>query len=59
MPLKDGVFSSDLEQSLLGATVDQIVDNLSFGWYESIFSSYSARKVSHPLPISCVLLYVD
>ncbi|KAI0089045.1 hypothetical protein BDY19DRAFT_122025 [Irpex rosettiformis] len=44
LPLKDGVFSSNLEQSLLGATVDQIVDQLSFGWYESIFSSYSARK---------------
>ncbi|KAF9064891.1 hypothetical protein BDP27DRAFT_1467712 [Rhodocollybia butyracea] len=45
MPLKDGVSSSSLEKSLLGASVSQIVDMLSFGWYESIFQSYRATKL--------------
>ncbi|KDQ64238.1 hypothetical protein JAAARDRAFT_201615 [Jaapia argillacea MUCL 33604] len=44
VPLKDGVFSSGLERSLLGADVGQIVDHLSFGWYESVFRSYMASK---------------
>ncbi|EJD48574.1 hypothetical protein AURDEDRAFT_162532 [Auricularia subglabra TFB-10046 SS5] len=38
IPLKDGVWSSDLERSLLGATVNQVAGSLSLGWYESIFS---------------------
>jgi hypothetical protein len=45
IPLKDGVLSAGLETSLLGADVGRIVDNLSFGWYESIFQSYMASKV--------------
>lgn len=45
IPLKDGVWSTDQEKALLGATVDQVIDNLSFGWYESIFQSYMASKV--------------
>jgi hypothetical protein len=45
VPLADGVLSSDLEGSLLGAEVSKIVDKLSFGWYESIFQSYLASKV--------------
>jgi hypothetical protein len=49
IPLADGVLSSDLERTLLGAEVNQIVDKLSFGWYESIFRSYLATKVClHP-----------
>ncbi|KAF5381812.1 hypothetical protein D9757_008326 [Collybiopsis confluens] len=44
LPLKDGVSSSALEKSLLGANVSQIVDALSFGWYESIFQSYQSTK---------------
>ncbi|OBZ77080.1 hypothetical protein A0H81_03826 [Grifola frondosa] len=44
IPLKDGVWSSDLERSLLGADVGKIVDSLSFGWYESLFRSYMATK---------------
>jgi hypothetical protein len=44
IPLADGVLSSDLERTLLGAEVNQIVDKLSFGWYESIFQSYLATK---------------
>ncbi|KAI9455502.1 hypothetical protein HD554DRAFT_2207426 [Boletus coccyginus] len=44
VPLKDGVYSPDLERSLLGADVNRIVDNLSFGWYESLFQSYMASK---------------
>ncbi|KAI0314894.1 hypothetical protein OF83DRAFT_1134774 [Amylostereum chailletii] len=44
MPLKNGVSSADLERSLLGAEVNQIVDKLSFGWYESVFQSYLAAK---------------
>lgn len=45
IPLKDGVMSAQVERDLLGATVDQIIDGLSFGWYESIFQSYMASKV--------------
>ncbi|KAN0136209.1 hypothetical protein V8E53_006069 [Lactarius tabidus] len=44
IPLADGVLSAELEQSLLGAEVNKIVDKLSFGWYESIFKSYMALK---------------
>jgi hypothetical protein len=49
VPLKDGVYSTDLERSLLGADVNRIVDSLSFGWYESLFQSYMASKV---IPLS-------
>ena len=45
VPLADGVLSSYLEQTLLGAEVNQIVDSITFGWYESIFQSYLATKV--------------
>ena len=45
IPLANGVLSAELEMSLLGAEVNQIVDKLSFGWYESIFQSYLALKV--------------
>lgn len=45
IPLKDGVYSTQLEKSLLGAEVNRIVDHLSFGWYESLFQSYMAKKV--------------
>ena len=45
VPLANGVLSAELERSLLGAEVSQIVDKLSFGWYESIFQSYLALKV--------------
>jgi hypothetical protein len=48
VPLKDGVLSAQLEISLLGAEVNRIVDSLSIGWYESIFQSYWASKVSTP-----------
>ena len=49
VPLKDGVWSREFDQSLLGATVEQIVDELSFGWYESIFKSYMGSKVGSPI----------
>ena len=45
VPVANGVLSSKLERSLLGAEVNQIVDKLSFGWYESIFQSYMSLKV--------------
>ena len=48
VPLADGVLSADLECCLLGAPVNKIVDKLSFGWYECIFQSYLATKVSLP-----------
>ncbi|KAG0705087.1 hypothetical protein DFH29DRAFT_316434 [Suillus ampliporus] len=44
VPLKDGVYSTELEKTLLGADVNRIVDYVSFGWYESLFQSYMARK---------------
>jgi hypothetical protein len=49
VPLANGVISTELERSLLGADVNQIVDKLSFGWYESIFQSYMALKVRSPV----------
>ena len=59
VPLKDGVYSPDLERSLLGADVNRIVDNLSFGWYESLFQSYMACKACvHCLRSSTSLLMV-
>jgi len=51
IPLKDGVYSAQFEKSLLGADVNTIVNDLSFGWYESIFQSYMATKVCSE--ISC------
>ena len=45
VPLSNGVLSAELERSLLGAEVNEIVDKLSFGWYESIFQSYLSLKV--------------
>jgi hypothetical protein len=45
VPLVDGDISAERERSIRGADVDQIVDKLSFGWYESIFQSYMASKV--------------
>jgi hypothetical protein len=45
IPLKDGMYSAPFEKSLLGADVNTIVNDLSFGWYESIFQSYMATKV--------------
>ena len=38
VPLKDGVWSAELERSLLGATVKMVANSISLGWYESIFS---------------------
>ena len=61
IPLANGVLSAELERSLLGAEVGQIVDKLSFGWYESIFQSYLALKVRSPVAIcstsSTILIY--
>ncbi|KAB5590852.1 hypothetical protein CTheo_5695 [Ceratobasidium theobromae] len=44
IPLKDGVWNSDHERSLLGAGVTAITDALSIGWYESLFQSYLSNK---------------
>ncbi|KAI9443992.1 hypothetical protein H4582DRAFT_2095349 [Lactarius indigo] len=44
VPLKDGVMSAQLDNFLLGAEVNRIVDSLSLGWFESIFQSYWASK---------------
>ena len=52
--LKDGVYSPDLERSLLGTDVNHIVDSLSFGWYKSLFQSYMVSKVCW-----CVRCYID
>ena len=45
LPMANGVISTEFERLPLGADVNRIVDNLSFGWYESIFKSYMAMKV--------------
>ncbi|QRV84788.1 hypothetical protein RhiJN_12804 [Ceratobasidium sp. AG-Ba] len=44
IPLKDGVWDPMHERSLLGADVPTIIENLSIGWYESLFQSYMATK---------------
>lgn len=43
VPLANGVNSPEFERSLLGAGVNQIVDHLSFGWYESVFKHMSTK----------------
>lgn len=45
VPLKDGGLSHIAEGGSYGCAVNEIVDSLSFGWYESIFKSYMATKV--------------
>ncbi|KZT36298.1 hypothetical protein SISSUDRAFT_1007685 [Sistotremastrum suecicum HHB10207 ss-3] len=44
LPLKDGVLSSEVESSMLGASLGQIVDTLSIGWYENLFTRYYAKR---------------
>ncbi|KAG8900599.1 hypothetical protein FRB99_005954 [Tulasnella sp. 403] len=44
VPLKDGILDPALERQLLGAEVATIIDAITVGWYESIFSSYMATK---------------
>ena len=56
IPLKDGIYSPELEKSLLGAEVNHIVDSISFGWYESIFQSYMSTKVIYRWSSSCTKL---
>lgn len=55
VPLKDGVLRADFERQMLGASVGRIVDNLSFGWYESVFQSYMANKVCISIFCFCFL----
>ena len=45
VPLTNGILPAEPKGSLLGADVNEIADKLSFGWYESIFQSYSDLKV--------------
>ena len=61
IPLKDGVVSTQLERTLLGAEVNKLVDSLSLGWYESIFQSYWASKVevSFVLPRNVTYRTID
>lgn len=40
LPLKDGLWSSALEQQMLGSSVTQVANSITFGWYESIFTHY-------------------
>lgn len=58
IPMKDGVMSAEFERSLVGATVDQIVDSLSVGWYESILRSYMVSKVQTYTSSSVCCLYI-
>ena len=37
VPLKDGVWSAELEHNLFNASVNTIANSLSLGWYESVF----------------------
>jgi hypothetical protein len=51
VPLKDGVVSPQLEESILGAGVDRIADSVTLGWYESIFQSYCVSKVRRSIRV--------
>ncbi|CUA71759.1 Cadherin-23 [Rhizoctonia solani] len=44
MPLKDGVWDPEYESGLVGLTIDEASESLSFGWYESLLRSYMAKK---------------
>ncbi|EKM59289.1 uncharacterized protein PHACADRAFT_87023 [Phanerochaete carnosa HHB-10118-sp] len=47
VPLKDGVWSPDFERALLGATVEQVVDKLSFGCREqSVGKSFALNHLA-------------
>ncbi|KAH9005432.1 hypothetical protein EDB86DRAFT_2825090 [Lactarius hatsudake] len=55
VPLADGVLSAELERSLLGAEVNQIVDKLSFGWYNLRWSSVPrAHDIDVTQPVKVV-----
>ncbi|CUA74500.1 hypothetical protein RSOLAG22IIIB_11257 [Rhizoctonia solani] len=45
LPLKDGVWDPDYESNLVGATIAEVKETLSLGWYESIFRTYMAKKL--------------
>ncbi len=47
VPLKDGNWSPQVERDLLGGTINQVIDNLTLGWYESILKSYYASRVGN------------
>ena len=40
VPLKDGVYSTEMQQELLGADFGTIVHTLSLGWYENLLGRY-------------------
>lgn len=44
IPLKDGILSTEFDNQLLGAEISDIIDNITFGWYESVFRSYMAAR---------------
>ncbi|KAG8834734.1 hypothetical protein FRC17_007458 [Serendipita sp. 399] len=44
IPLSDGVYSEDSRDKGSRPTIKDIVERLSFGWYESIFNSYLADR---------------
>ncbi|CAG8444245.1 12971_t:CDS:10 [Acaulospora morrowiae] len=48
IPLRDGVFTSEIEQATLDdgfGLIGSVTKSISFGWYESIFDYYSSLKV--------------
>ncbi|KAG8697844.1 hypothetical protein FRC11_014809 [Ceratobasidium sp. 423] len=49
MPLKDGVWDPEHERKLVGATISELIDSLSLGWYESLLQSYMATKSFEPM----------
>lgn len=58
-PVKDGIKSMEFERTLLGATVEEVTNSISFGWYESIFESYMSMKVLSFLYLSCYQYWAD
>ncbi|RHZ44791.1 hypothetical protein Glove_709g38 [Diversispora epigaea] len=49
LPLRDGLSATEIDQfdfvSGCGNHVDNIAQNISFGWYEGIFKHFGSRKV--------------
>ncbi|KAH7325389.1 hypothetical protein B0J17DRAFT_581807, partial [Rhizoctonia solani] len=44
IPLRDGIWDPEYERRLVGATISEVIDSLSLGWYESLLQTYMASK---------------
>lgn len=52
IPIKNGIWNPEASAKVTGRKLDEVVDTLSFGWYESLFQSYKAQKVNQAFSTS-------